>query len=201
MKGGGLVLWNVTAICEMSKTSLQKGKLSMKDDLDNQTKGQKFLLEQWLNIIRISERDQSRLHQFGKTVLPGIFLGYELIAERLWKGHILVADTEELEKLGASEIYPPRINAKEILIRQKDDEFIFPVADGTAKLSGRDYMGKHSMKDDLEKHSKDLLEQWLSIVRFHREIKQKFINLARKYHLEPFLAMSQSRRKFGKEIF
>ena len=32
-----------------------------------------------------------------------------------------------------------RINAKEVLIRQKDDEFIFPFADGTAKFSGRDY--------------------------------------------------------------
>ena len=28
----------------------------------------------------ISARDQSRLHQFGKKVLPGIFVGYELIA-------------------------------------------------------------------------------------------------------------------------
>ena len=28
----------------------------------------------------ISSRDQSRLHQCGKKVLPGIFLGYELIA-------------------------------------------------------------------------------------------------------------------------
>ena len=28
----------------------------------------------------ISARDQSRIHQFGKKVLPGIFLGYELTA-------------------------------------------------------------------------------------------------------------------------
>ena len=28
----------------------------------------------------ISARDLSRLHQFGKNVLLGIFLGYELIA-------------------------------------------------------------------------------------------------------------------------
>ena len=56
----------------------------------------------------------------------------------LWKGDIMIADIEELEKMGASEIYPRRINAKEILIRQKQDEFIFPFADGTANLSGRD---------------------------------------------------------------
>ena len=47
----------------------------------------------------IPSRDQSRPHQCGKKVLPGIFLGYELIAEGIWKGDILVADIEELEKM------------------------------------------------------------------------------------------------------
>ena len=36
-------------------------------------------------------------------------------------------------------IYPRRINAKEVLISQKGDEFKFPYADGSATLSGRDY--------------------------------------------------------------
>ena len=67
----------------------------------------------------ISARDQSRLHQFGKKVLPGKFLGCALIAWRILKGDILVADIEELEKMNASEILPRRINAKEILTRQK----------------------------------------------------------------------------------
>ena len=86
----------------------------------------------------ISARDQSRIHQFGKKVLPGVFFGYELIAGRIWKGDVLIADTEDLEKLDASEIYPRRINAKEVLMTQTGDEFIFPEADDTAKLSGRD---------------------------------------------------------------
>ena len=81
---------------------------------------------------------ESRLHQFGEKEPPGIFLGYELIAGAIWNGDILIADLEDLEKFDASEIYPRRINAKEVLISQKDDEFIFPVADGTGKLSGRD---------------------------------------------------------------
>ena len=50
------------------------------------------------------------------SVLPGIFLGYELIAGENWKGDVLIADLEDLEKLDASEIYPPRINAKEVFI-------------------------------------------------------------------------------------
>ena len=50
-------------------------------------------------------KDQSRIHQFGKKVLPGLFLGYALYAAGLWKGDILVADIEELETMDASEIY------------------------------------------------------------------------------------------------
>ena len=55
-----------------------------------------------------------------------IFLGHALIARRIWKGDTLIAGLEESTR-------------KKELIRQKGEEFIFPVADGTAKLSGRDY--------------------------------------------------------------
>ena len=58
---------------------------------------------------------------------------------RTWKGDILIADPESLEKRDASEIYPRRVNVKEVLITRKGEEFIFPVADGTPKLSGRDW--------------------------------------------------------------
>ena len=61
-----------------------------------------------------------------------IHLGYALIAGGVWK------DMEELENMDAAEIHPRRINAKEVLISQKGEEFIFSVADGTAKLLGRD---------------------------------------------------------------
>ena len=40
-----------------------------------------------------------------KKVLPGIFLGCEFIAGRIWNGEILIADLEDLEKLDASEIH------------------------------------------------------------------------------------------------
>ena len=48
----------------------------------------------------ISAKDLSRLHQLGKKALPGIFLGYVLIAGGFWKGDILVADIEELGNFG-----------------------------------------------------------------------------------------------------
>ena len=43
----------------------------------------------------ITAKDQSRIHQFGKQVLPGLFLGYALYAGRIWKGDVLIADLEE----------------------------------------------------------------------------------------------------------
>ena len=65
----------------------------------------------------ISMRDQSRLHQFGKKVPSGIFPGYPLFAEEIWKGDIQIA--AELKKLDASEICPRRVNVKEVLISSK----------------------------------------------------------------------------------
>ena len=63
----------------------------------------------------ITAKDQSRIHQFGKKVLPGLFLGYALYAGRIWKGDVLIADLEELETMDASEIYSKRLNAKEVI--------------------------------------------------------------------------------------
>ena len=63
----------------------------------------------------ISANDQSRLHQFGPKVLPGIFLGYALNAGGIWKGDSLVADIEELEQMDAS--------------HEKKGKIVFSVAD------------------------------------------------------------------------
>ena len=86
----------------------------------------------------ITAKDQSRIHQFGKKVLPGLFLGYALYAGGIWKGDVLVADIEELETMGASEIYSKRLNAKEVIFPKENGKFIFPVADGRIKLPGGD---------------------------------------------------------------
>ena len=80
MKGDGLILWNAIAVCEMSKTYWQRGKLRMKDDFGEPFKGQKNLFGAMVEYYPTSTRDQSRFHQFGRKVLPGICLGYALIA-------------------------------------------------------------------------------------------------------------------------
>ena len=85
----------------------------------------------------ITAKDQSRIHQFGKKVLPGLFLGYAFYAVRIWKGDIMVADLEELETMDASEIYSKRLNAKEVIF-PKQGEFIFPIADGRINPLGGD---------------------------------------------------------------
>ena len=85
----------------------------------------------------MTAKDQSRIHQFGKKVLPGLFLGYALYAGGIWKGDVLIADLEELETMDASEIYSKRLNAKEVIF-PKEGEFIFPIADGRIKTHGGD---------------------------------------------------------------
>ena len=79
----------------------------MKEVLGNHLKDRLFHLVHWLSITLSTVKDQSRIHQFGKKVLPGLFLGYALYAGGIWKGDVLVADLEEfeLETMDASEIY------------------------------------------------------------------------------------------------
>ena len=81
----------------------------------------------------ISAKDQSRLHPFGKKVLPGIFQAYVLYAGGIWKGDIMVADIEELENLDTSETHTRRLNAKEVSMPESGEDFKFPVTDGTVK--------------------------------------------------------------------
>ena len=71
----------------------------------------------------LTAKDQSRIHQFGKKVLPGLFLGYALYAGEIWKGDVLVADLEELETMDASEIYSKRLNAKEVIFPKEKENF------------------------------------------------------------------------------
>ena len=56
----------------------------------------------------------------------------------IWKGDIMVADIEELEEMDASELLARRLNAKEVLTPQRSGNFLFPVADGTGKIFGRE---------------------------------------------------------------
>ena len=110
----------------------------MKDVLGNHCKGPIIPCGSLVEYHPKTAKDQSRIHQFGKKELPGLFLGYALYAGGLWKGDVLVADLEELKTMDASEIYLKRLNAKEVRFPKEKGEFIFPIADGRIKHLGGD---------------------------------------------------------------
>ena len=66
----------------------------------------------------LTAKDQSIIHQFGKNVLLGLFLGYSLHAGGIWKGDILVADIEELETM-------ERLSAKDVIFQPKMENLFF----------------------------------------------------------------------------
>ena len=101
----------------------------MKGGSEYHLTAQLYRLEQWSKITLFLP-NLSRLHQFGSKVLAGIFLGYALHAGRIWKGDILVADIEDLEKMDASEMHARRLNAKDVSTPMNGEKF--PVADGNS---------------------------------------------------------------------
>ena len=134
MKVGGQILWNVTPICETSSD----GKTPYERRFGQPFKGPIIPFGSLGEHQPTTAKDQSRIHQFGKKVLPGLFLGYALYAGEIWKGDVLVADLEELETMDASEFYSKRLNAKEVIFPKEKGEFIFPIADGRIKPLGGD---------------------------------------------------------------
>ena len=87
----------------------------------------------------ISAKDQSRLYQFGSKSLA-MYISRFMQCTRVESGfetswsHTL-KNRRRWTRLNST---PRRLNAKEVLTPMKGDNFIFPVADGTAKTLGRD---------------------------------------------------------------
>ena len=92
----------------------------MKDVLGNHLEDLFIPIGSLVEYHPITAKDQSRIHQFGKKVLPGLFLGYALYAGGIWKGDVVIADLEELETMDASEIYSKRLNAKEVIFSKEN---------------------------------------------------------------------------------
>ena len=137
MKVGGQILWNVIPICETFTDLLSDGKTPYERRFGKPFKGPIIPFGSLVEYHPKNAKDQSRIHQFGKKVLLGLFLGYALYAGWIWKGDILVADVEELETMDASEIYSKRLNAKEVIFPKEKGEFTFPIADGRIKTPRR----------------------------------------------------------------
>ena len=119
MKDGGLILWNATAIYEMFKTSWQMGKHLNNGVSENHLMARSFRLAQWLNIIPSLRRTS----QGSTKMVRKFYLEYSsdmLCSRRIWKGDLLVADTEELENLDASERHARRLYSKKSMNVKKE---------------------------------------------------------------------------------
>ena len=93
----------------------------MNGDFGPLFKGPEIPFGAMVEYFPISATDQSWLHQFGKRVLPGIFLGYALIAGGIWIGDILFAGKlESWENWTREKSTLERLNAKEILTPEKN---------------------------------------------------------------------------------
>ena len=74
----------------------------------------------------ISTRDQSRLHQFGKKVLPGIFLGYALIARRILERRCSVCRLGRYGKIGCIRNSGSKNQCKRSINTTKERHFHIP---------------------------------------------------------------------------
>ena len=137
-ESGGQILWNFYTYLRNIQDLLSDGKTPYERCFGKPFKGPIIPFGSLVECYPISAKDQSRIHLFGKKVLPGLFVGYALYAGRIWKGDVLVADVEELETMDASEIYSKGLNAKEVIFTKEEGEFIFPIADVRIKTHGGD---------------------------------------------------------------
>ena len=97
MKHGGLVPWTVTVVQDL----LSDGKTPHERRFGKSIvwANNNFFWSKGGVIIRFSARDSSGLHQFGKKVLPGIFIGWVLkCPEASGRRDITGTDVEELEQ-------------------------------------------------------------------------------------------------------
>ena len=124
--------------CETFKISCLMGRHHLRGGSEYHFNGP--VIPFWSNgrILSISDKDLSRMHQFGPKVLPCIFPWMCVARGEIWKGDIMVANIEEVEEMDASELHGKRLNAKEVSTLMSGEKFIFPIAEGTVKLSGWD---------------------------------------------------------------
>ena len=146
----------------------------------------------------ISAKDQSRIHQFGKKVLPGLFLGYALYAGTNLEGwhngcrHWGAGNDGRIGNLLEKEL-----NAKDVIFPEDNGKFIFPVADGRITLSGRDQELRTIHFDTGQPNSRTRSKRFLKRIRrglFHHlkthfprpgEATKWFLVHFRKLHIPP----------------
>ena len=109
MKIGGQILGMLHLSAKRYRSLLSDGKTPYERRFGQPFRGPVIPFGSLVEYHPTIAKAQSRIHQFGKKVLPGLFLGYALYAGGIWKGDVLIANLEELETMDASEIYSKRL--------------------------------------------------------------------------------------------
>ena len=138
MKSGSQIPWNTVTICEMSKTSWQRSGESIEGP--SYPSG---TLVRYFPKLREKQSTNSSIWKKLLWWIPLIvFVRGENLGRRYsdhwwWKiGKEVIDEARNKRiKLHISEDWM----RKEVLITQKDEEFVCPLADDSAKLTGRDY--------------------------------------------------------------
>ena len=129
MKVGGQILWNVTPICETSQIYYLRWRRPYERRSGPPFKGSIFPFGSLVEYHPITAKDQSRIHQFGKKVLPGLFLGYALYAGEFGKV------TYWLQTLRSWRRWTHRKSTRKDSMQKSDISqtmrIYFPIADGT----------------------------------------------------------------------
>ena len=86
----------------------------------------------------ITAKDQSRIHQFGKKVLPGLFLEYALYAGEFGRVTYWSQTLRSWRRWTHRKSTQKRPNAKEVIFPKEKGEIIFPISYGRIKTLGGD---------------------------------------------------------------
>ena len=86
-----------------------------------------------------TDEDKARMHVFGKTVLSGVFLGYEQQEGGGWSGDLCILDWDEIESAQHfSDMHIKRSKSSGVLAVQDVAKFRFPLAEGILRQPGTD---------------------------------------------------------------
>ena len=81
------------------------------------------------------DSDIQRLHQLGKKMLPGIFLGYVQHAGGGWTGDLIITDWQQIESADhRTHIHAKQFKSEEVKIVWKASPHCFPIAEGNLRL-------------------------------------------------------------------
>ena len=124
-------LWNVQDLLADGKTPYERR-------FGKSFKGQIIPFGALVEYLPNSERDKARVHQFGKKVLPGIFIGYALIAGEFGKETFWLLKVKNW-KFGFIRNISQKTECKRSPDNPKRRRIWIFCAEGSAKLSGRYY--------------------------------------------------------------